>query len=119
VQAGPNETTPLAFANAAMRFALELCALAALAYWGFTREHGGLRFLVGIGAPVLVIVVWGTFVSPNAPLRTQGLLRLTLVVVVFGWAVAALASAGQTLLAVLLGIAAAVNTALLHVLKQD
>ena len=105
--------------NAYARFALELCALAALAYWGFSTGDGFGKFLLGIGVPVLVVIVWGTFGSPGAPLRTSAPLRLVLLVVIFGWAVVGLWQTGHPVLAVLLGVAAAVNTALLHVLGQD
>jgi len=106
-------------ANALARLALELCALAALAYWGFSTGDGAGRFLLGIGVPVLVVFVWGTFGSPGAPLRAAAPLRLALLVVIFGWAVAGLWQTGHPVLAVLLGIAAAANTVLLRALGQD
>jgi hypothetical protein len=51
-------------ANLALRFLLELCALGALGYWGF-KTGGGLiaKIGLGIGAPLVAAVVWGTFVS--------------------------------------------------------
>ncbi len=55
-------------ANLALRFLLELCALGLLSYWGF-KTGGGLiaKILLGICAPLMAAVVWGVFVSPQAP----------------------------------------------------
>jgi hypothetical protein len=106
-------------ANAAARFGLELCALAALAYWGFATADGIRAVLLGVGVPLLVVIVWGTFGSPGAPLRAAPPLRLTLLAVINGWAVAGLATTGHVVLAVVLGLAVAVNTALLYALGQE
>ena len=39
-----------------VRFALELCALAALGYWGFQTGHNGFfRIVLGIGAPLFSV----------------------------------------------------------------
>ena len=105
--------------NAAARFVLEVCVLAALAYWGFATGEGLMRFLLGIGVPALTVVVWGTFGSPGAPLRTTPLLRLALLTIIYGWAVGGLVTVDQTALAVALACAAVVNTVLLHVLGQE
>ncbi len=66
-------------ANLALRFLLELCALVALGYWGF-KTGGTLMAKIGlvIGAPLVVAVVWGTFVSPRAPVQLPGPLVLIL-----------------------------------------
>jgi hypothetical protein len=49
-------------ANLLLRFLLELCALAALGYWGF-KTGGGMAAKVGlgIGAPLAAALVWGCF----------------------------------------------------------
>ncbi|MGW5670414.1 YrdB family protein [Micromonospora sp. NPDC003776] len=48
-------------------FLLELAMLAAAARWGFTLDAGWpVRLLAGIGAPLLLAVVWGVFCSPRA-----------------------------------------------------
>ena len=53
--------------NLGLRFVLELCLLAALGYWGFQLEQSWpVRILMGIGAPLLAAVLWGTFVAPKA-----------------------------------------------------
>ena len=109
----------LKYANLALRFILELCALAALSYWGFRTGGGGLlKAVLGIGLPVLVAFAWGTFRVPNdpgkAPVAVPGTLRLLLELAVFGGAVAGLAAAGRPSIAWAFGLVVLVNYALLY-----
>ena len=69
--------------NVTLRFVLELCALAALGYWGFTAGAGPVgKALLGLGAPILAAVAWGIFVAPKAvrPLQDPGKLFVELLV---------------------------------------
>jgi hypothetical protein len=98
-------------ANLALRFALELGALAALAYWGWT-EHGGIgRFVFGIGLPVAA--AWGTFRVPDdprdPPVTVPGWVRLLLEVIYFAAAVILLAAAGESRIAVIFGVIVALH----------
>ena len=107
------------YANLALRFILELCALAAISYWGFQTGDGGLmKAVLGVGIPLLVAFAWGTFRVPDdpgkAPVPVPGPLRLLLELVVFGLAVACLAAAGRPSLAWALGLVVLVNYALLY-----
>jgi hypothetical protein len=62
-----------------------------LGYWGFkTEESVVAKIGLGIGAPLLAAIVWGTFLAPRASIPTPGFLRLVLELVVFGSAAAAL-----------------------------
>jgi hypothetical protein len=55
-------------ANLVLRFLLELCALAALCYWGFKTGTGSIsKAVLGIGAPLAAAVLWG--LSWLRPLR--------------------------------------------------
>ncbi len=89
--------------NLALRFILELGAFAAIGYWGWTVHGGILRYLLGLGLPVLVAFAWGAFRVPNyggPPLvRVPGLLRLALELAVFGFATWGLYAAGAVPLA--------------------
>jgi hypothetical protein len=106
-------------ANLAVRFLLELCALAALAYWGFKTGTGPIsKMVLGIGAPLLAAVVWATFVAPGASIQVPGPLRLVLQVVIFGLAIAGLAATGHRTLAWSLGITVVINGALMYVWGQ-
>ena len=106
-------------ANLLLRFLLELCALGALGYWGFKTGSGLVAKIgLGIGAPLIVAVVWAMFVSPQAPVQLSGLLVLILQVLVFGSAAAALAATGHRTLAVVFAAIVVINAVLMYVWGQ-
>ena len=105
-------------ANDGVRFLLELCALAALAYWGSQTGPTGVSIVLAIAAPVAAAIVWGAFVAPKAPRHPRDPWRLVLELLVFGSGVAGLAAAGRTRLALVLGAIVAVHLALTFVLGQ-
>jgi hypothetical protein len=50
-----------------LRFVLELCAVASVAAWGWhLADVVALQLLLSVVAAAVVVVVWGTFVSPRA-----------------------------------------------------
>jgi hypothetical protein len=108
--------------NLAVRFILEICALAAMAYWGWTQHAGWLRFVLAIGLPVLAASVWGTFAvandpsrSGNAPVPTPGIIRLILELGFFGLAIWMLYNAGAGWFSLIMGV-----TVLIHyILSYD
>jgi len=107
-------------ANLALRFVLELCALAALAYWGFqTGETHAARIVLGVGAPVLAAILWGTYISPRAAVAVSPPVHLLLEVIVFGLACAGLLAAGRPILAWILGLAFVINRALISIWGQS
>ena len=106
-------------ANLALRFLLELCALAALAYWGSQIGKGLIAKIgLGIGAPLLVVVIWGMMVAPNAAVHLPGLVPFVLGLVILGLAAVALAAAGHPSLAVVFGVIVVINAALMLVWGQ-
>ena len=65
-------------ANLVVRFLLELGALAALGGWGYRiggRPLAGVGLAAGI--PLVIAIVWGTFVAPNASVPVPGAVRLS------------------------------------------
>jgi uncharacterized protein DUF2568 len=105
-------------ANLALKFLLELAAIAAFAYWGSTVGHGAVSVLVAIAAPALAVVLWGTFAAPKAEHRLAAARRIPFELAVFGLAVAALVAAGAPLVAALLGVLVSINGVLLTVFNQ-
>ena len=92
-----------------VQFLLELAALAALGYWGYSAVDGTLvRIAVAIAAPVAAATVWAVFGSPRAPHHLSGPRRLLLEAVFFGAGAAAVAAAGHaTAAAVFAGVVVA------------
>jgi hypothetical protein len=106
----------LKLANLALRFLLEMCALSALGYWGFrTGKILITKITLGIDAPLLAALVWGTFVAPNASVIVSGSLRLVLEFIIFGLAITALYAAEHPTLAVVFGLAVVINRILMYV----
>jgi hypothetical protein len=104
--------------NDVLRFFLELAALASLAFWGFSEFGGVVQWVIGLGAPLLVAVVWGRFMSPKASHPTVDPVRLLIEAAVFGSGVAALFAADATVPAVAFAVLAALHLALTFALGQ-
>jgi hypothetical protein len=105
--------------NLAVTFLLELCMLAALASWGFqTGSNLVLKIVLGIGTPLLAILIWGRFMAPRSETRLTGSSYLLLKFILFGAAAIALVLTGQTALAIIFAVVAMINQVLLIVWKQ-
>ena len=112
--------TAFKYANLALSFILELCALVALGYWGFQTGQTTLtKIALGLGAPLVTAVLWGLFAAPRASRRLKGLALLLFKIAVFSLAIIALAAAGQPALAIIFALAVAVNLTLGAVWRQE
>jgi Protein of unknown function (DUF2568) len=105
-------------ANLALKFLLELAAVAALAYWGTTIDGDVVGVLIAIAAPAATIALWGRFAAPRSKHRLPTSSRVPFELTVFALAVLALLDAGQTAPAVILATLAVANIALLALLDQ-
>ena len=106
-------------ANLALAFFLELGVLVALGYWGFQMGQGTIAKIgLGIGAPLMAVVVWGLFGAPNAVWHLNGPWRLILEVVFFGSAAVALFVSGQRVLGVPFALVFVLNHALIYAWAQ-
>ena len=108
--------------NLAVRFSLEMVALFAMGYWGWTQHEGIVRWLWAIGLPLIVAVAWGTFAVPddpsrsgNAPIPVPGLVRLLLEMAFFAVAVIAFIASQR----VNAGVTLAVITIIHYVISYD
>ena len=79
--------------NLGLRFILELVALYAFGFWGWTQHEGLMRYLLVAGLPLLAATLWGTFRIPEdasangkAPVPVPGWVRLLLEVIFFSFA---------------------------------
>ncbi|WP_069187954.1 YrdB family protein [Bacillus sp. FJAT-27251] len=105
--------------NLALRFVLEVCALVALSYWGFHTGKGYFfKFGLGIGAPLIIAIIWGVFGSPAAPIPVHGFIRLILEIAIFGLAIIALYGAGHPSLALIFAILVLINRILMTIWNQ-
>lgn len=105
--------------NLGLRFVLELCALAALAYWGFTLDQPlWIRLVAAVGAPLVAAGVWGTFVAPKAARRLTDPARFLVELLVFGGAAVGLWWAARPWLATVLLIGYLINRLLVVVWDQ-
>jgi hypothetical protein len=96
--------------NLTLRFLLELCAFAGLAYGGW--QAGGpvwVRLLLAVALPVVAAIIWGRWVAPRASHPIPDPRRLIPEWVVFGGATVALAVTGHVILGAALAVLAALN----------
>lgn len=64
-------------ANLTVCFLVELCALATLAYWGFTLDAPiAVRVVLGVATPLIAAIAWGAYVAPRARLSATASMRL-------------------------------------------
>jgi hypothetical protein len=104
--------------NLALKFVLELAALAAFGLWGASVADGAAAAALAIGLPLAVAVSWGMFAAPKArrrlPLRLRGPFELT----VFALGALALWGAESVVPAVVFAAVAAGNALLLTAFDQ-
>jgi hypothetical protein len=100
-------------ANLALTFFLELAALVALGYWGFSVGQGTWwKIVLGVGVPLLMIVLWSMLGAPRSAWRLQGFAYVILEIVFYGSAVIGLFHAGQPIWSGLFGLICIINLSL-------
>jgi hypothetical protein len=88
-------------------------------YWGFqTGSNTFMKFLLGVGAPILFAVGWGTFLAPKSPMRLREPWLFLLELVVFGLTCWALYSTGKFELTVAFGGVYILNKILMVIWRQ-
>jgi hypothetical protein len=94
--------------NLALHFVLEIVALVAMGYWGWTTQTGILRWVLVIGLPVVWSILWGTFridgEPGKAPIAVRGWVRLLLEGAFFACACGLLYLANRPTLAMVLAL---------------
>lgn len=96
--------------NDILRFFLELFAFVSLGIWGFLAfplPWPGV--LIGIGAPLLAILVWALFVSPKAVFRIDVFGKALVEIAVFSAAAIGWWMLGQPIVAIVFAVVAAVS----------
>ena len=92
--------------NLTVRFILEMVALVALGYGGWHATDSWLRYVLAIGLPLLMAVLWGGFRPPNEPhhpshatIPVSGKVRLLIEALAFGGGAWGFFSTGATITA--------------------
>lgn len=100
-------------ANETVAFLMELAALAALAWWGFTTGNRTfVHVALGLGLPLIAVVMWALFAAPKSKIRTPLAGVLAVKALVFGGAAIALWEVGHESLAIAFAVIAVANTAI-------
>lgn len=102
--------------NLGVRFILEIAALVAIGYWGWSLATGVVKYLLAVGLPIAAAAAWGVFRVPGdasasgeAPVPVPGLARLVLEAAFFTLAVWGLYSNGRITLAAILGVVVVIH----------
>ncbi|MEU2338440.1 YrdB family protein [Streptomyces sp. NPDC013172] len=105
--------------NELLAFLVELVALACLSWWGFAVSHDeALRILLGVGTPLLAMVLWSLFAAPRARLRPSLPLVLVVKAVVLGGGAAALYGVGHPGAAIAMAVVVVTNTAVAEIFRR-
>ena len=106
--------------NLALAFGLELAALVAFGLWGYSLSSNPfLQVVLATAAPLLVAVLWGTFLSPRASIALLPSLKYALRVTVFALAALALVATRHPISASVFSGLVALNLVALRVLDTD
>lgn len=93
-------------ANLALRFILAIAALVAMGLWVWRQGEGATRLVYAALVPLGAATIWGVFAVPGdpsrsglAPIPVPGVLRLSIEIAFFSFAVWALSNLGKNVLA--------------------
>ncbi|WP_433475462.1 YrdB family protein [Spirillospora sp. CA-142024] len=104
---------PLHALNEGLAFVLEIVAIIALAWWGFTTGGNILvNVVLGVATPVVAMVLWGLFAAPRARFKVALPLVLLVKAVVFGAGALGFYGVGHPGSALAFAVITLINTAL-------
>ena len=113
-------TDAFRWANEGLAFLLELAVPGALCYWGFQSGRGmPVKLVLGIGAPLLAVLVWGLFAAPDATFAVPLAGVLAVKALVFGAATVALYAFVHRRLAIAYGLLALANTIIVTIIRDS
>ncbi|MFY9714633.1 MAG: YrdB family protein [Microbacterium sp.] len=94
----PGVERPVVTALDVVRVIVLVLAMASLALWGFAAWPLPWNVVLGLGAPLLVLLVWALFLSPRPVLRLHPFLRATVELLIYAGVTVAWWSMGQGLI---------------------
>ena len=99
-------------------FLLEIAMLVSFMYWGFHLDASlFVKILFGVGAPILVAVIWGTFIAPKASIPVSVPIRILLQIILFSSAAMALYFSEKGTLAIIFGTVVLIEMILMYLLN--
>ena len=104
--------------NLALKFVLEIAAIAAFAAWGASIGGGAGAIALAMGSAAVAIVLWGVFAAPRSTRRLPRAARIPFELGVFALAAAAFLEALDPLTAIVFGSLAILNVVLMTILGQ-
>lgn len=104
----PGVDRPVITALDVVRTVILILAIGSLALWGFAAWSLPWSIVFGVGAPLLVLVVWALFLSPRPVLRVHPFLRATVELLIYVGVTIAWWSMGQALIGSAFGLVAIV-----------
>jgi len=78
-----------------VRAIILIAALASLALWGFAMWAFPWNLVLGLGAPLIVLLVWALFLSPRPVLRLHPFIRAAVELLIYAGVTLAWWSMGQ------------------------
>ncbi|MBX4201585.1 YrdB family protein [Candidatus Saccharibacteria bacterium] len=99
-------------ANMGLSFLVEVAMWFAFGYWGFSFDNTALSWLLGIGVPLVTVVLWAIWAAPKSKTRLKQPKLLVFKMALFLLATAGLLQAGKATWAIVFFVSAIVNQAL-------
>ena len=94
----PGVDRPVVSALDIVRVIVLVLAMASLALWGFAAWTLPWNVIFGIGAPLIVLLVWALFLSPRPVLHLHPFLRAAVELLIYAGVTVAWWSMGQGLI---------------------
>lgn len=91
-----------------VRAVVLLVAVASLALWGFASWDLPWNIVIGVGVPVVVVLLWALFLSPRPVLRVHPFLRAVVELFIYVGVTIAWWSMGQALIGTAFALVAVV-----------
>ena len=91
-----------------VRVVVLIAAIASLALWGFASWDLPWNIVIGVGAPVVALLLWALFLSPRPVLRVHPFLRAVVELFIYVGVTIAWWSMGQALIGTAFALVAVV-----------
>lgn len=105
----PGVVRPVITVLDVVRAIVLVVAVASLALWGFASWSLPWNVIAGVGAPIVVLLIWALFLSPRPVLRVHPFLRAAVELFIYVGVTIAWWSMGQALIGTAFALVAIVT----------